>query len=93
MQLNLKDDIIIIDEAHNIESICRDVASADFREDHIGEAIEDCQYNSNQIKDGATYTCIKQYLEDMVKLIREQRLPQPVSFQRLLWMYNVSIYC
>ncbi|XP_058805941.1 Fanconi anemia group J protein homolog [Phymastichus coffea] len=77
MQLTLKNDIVIIDEAHNIESICRDVSSADFREDNIGEAIEDCKYNFNQTNDSATYECIKQYLEDMAKLICDQILPTP----------------
>ncbi|XP_043509192.1 Fanconi anemia group J protein-like [Frieseomelitta varia] len=43
MQLDLKDQVIILDEAHNIEDICREVASVSFREDHLQVVLKECE--------------------------------------------------
>ncbi|KMQ92242.1 fanconi anemia group j protein [Lasius niger] len=43
MQINLKGDIVILDEAHNIEDICRDAASVDLRDDNLAIAAYDCK--------------------------------------------------
>lgn len=39
MQINLKENIVVIDEAHNIEDICRDAASFAFTRDQLQAAI------------------------------------------------------
>ncbi|CAH0758757.1 unnamed protein product [Diatraea saccharalis] len=43
MQIHLQDNILIIDEAHNIEDICRDAASFVFTRDHIISAITELE--------------------------------------------------
>ncbi|KAK9302351.1 hypothetical protein QLX08_005611 [Tetragonisca angustula] len=43
MQLDLKGQVIILDEAHNIEDICREVASVSFREDHLQVVVNECE--------------------------------------------------
>lgn len=80
MKINLSGDVVIVDEAHNIESICRDVGSADFREDHLGEAIEDCKLVHNLlVQANSSYEVLEQYLRSMLHMIQEQQLPQSVS--------------
>ncbi|XP_008555683.1 Fanconi anemia group J protein homolog [Microplitis demolitor] len=44
MQISLKDEIVILDEAHNIEDICRDSASETFRVDELMELIKECEH-------------------------------------------------
>ncbi|XP_050353317.1 Fanconi anemia group J protein homolog isoform X2 [Nymphalis io] len=41
MKINLQDNIVIIDEGHNIEDICRDTASFDFKMEHLRTAIKE----------------------------------------------------
>ncbi|XP_053617782.1 Fanconi anemia group J protein homolog isoform X2 [Plodia interpunctella] len=41
MQIDLEDNIVIVDEAHNIEDICRDAASLSFTRDHILNALKE----------------------------------------------------
>ncbi|XP_064074372.1 Fanconi anemia group J protein homolog isoform X1 [Vanessa tameamea] len=41
MQINLQDNIVIIDEGHNIEDICRETASFDFKLHHLRSAIKE----------------------------------------------------
>lgn len=43
MQINLKGDIVILDEAHNIEDICRDAASVNLIDDKLAIAAYDCK--------------------------------------------------
>lgn len=43
MQLDLKDQVIILDEAHNIEELCRGVGSVEFREDHLQVVANECK--------------------------------------------------
>ncbi|XP_015113040.1 Fanconi anemia group J protein homolog [Diachasma alloeum] len=43
MQINVEGDIIILDEAHNIEDICRDSASSSFTIQELQAVMEDCQ--------------------------------------------------
>ncbi|XP_034935699.1 Fanconi anemia group J protein homolog [Chelonus insularis] len=52
MQINLKDEIVILDEAHNIEDICRDSASATFKVDELVDIVKDC----TQLEKGCYYT-------------------------------------
>ncbi|XP_076644562.1 Fanconi anemia group J protein homolog isoform X2 [Halictus rubicundus] len=63
MQLDLTDDVIILDEAHNIEDICRDVASVDFREDDLEVAAMDCKYIASQRTTNAPkYKTVQDYI-------------------------------
>lgn len=39
MQIALKNNIVVIDEAHNIEDICRDAASFSFTQDNVQAAV------------------------------------------------------
>ncbi|XP_046964251.1 Fanconi anemia group J protein homolog [Vanessa cardui] len=48
MQINLQDNIVIIDEGHNIEDICRDTASFDFKLDHLRNAIKEMTAAASQ---------------------------------------------
>ncbi|XP_013146358.1 PREDICTED: Fanconi anemia group J protein-like isoform X2 [Papilio polytes] len=43
MQIDLSDNIVIIDEAHNIEDICRDAATFSFTKDNIQAAIKELE--------------------------------------------------
>ncbi|XP_008203910.1 Fanconi anemia group J protein homolog isoform X2 [Nasonia vitripennis] len=80
MKINLNGDVVIVDEAHNIESICRDVGSADFREDNLGEAIEDCKLVANLlVRNNESYKLLEQYISSMLKMIQEQQLPQSTN--------------
>lgn len=75
MAISLKGHIVIVDEAHNIEGICRDVGGAEFREDHLGEAIEDCTLVFNQtFPKNFSYETIQKYLTSFVDLMLDQVL-------------------
>lgn len=95
MSINLRGDIVIVDEAHNMEGICRDVGSATFREDHLAEAIDDCEAvrtDNTKLKPsqfqnpddyvnfaGDAYSVIQDYLKGVIDVIYEQHLRNPVS--------------
>lgn len=80
MQLNLKDQVIILDEAHNIEDICRDVASVNFREDHLTAAASECESLTKQrASDFPTYNTLNQYILQLVKFIKAITLLKPVN--------------
>ncbi|XP_046829965.1 Fanconi anemia group J protein homolog isoform X1 [Vespa crabro] len=68
MQINLKDQVIIFDEAHNIEDICRNVASADFREDELRSVLEDCKVlkSKESIEQHDAYSTIISYIESLI---------------------------
>ncbi|OAD57952.1 Fanconi anemia group J protein [Eufriesea mexicana] len=71
MQLDLKDQVIILDEAHNIEDICRDVASVSFREDHLSGAANECESITKQrLEDFATYSTLKSYIFKLVEFLK-----------------------
>lgn len=78
MLIKLKDQVVIIDEAHNIENICRDVGSTTFREDHLAEIIDDCRLvfvgTNNSV-----YQELQYYLEKFLNMIQNQALPETVS--------------
>jgi regulator of telomere elongation helicase 1 len=62
--INVKDNIIIFDEAHNIEKTCTESASFDFHCAHIGQAIGEImiaiksvnEYKENQFESKLTIT-------------------------------------
>jgi Rad3-related DNA helicase len=78
MQINLTGDVVIIDEGHNIEDICREIGSSVFREDHLNEAVQDCNsvYRSREKE---AYKFISQYLTTLNTLISDQYLQSSVS--------------
>lgn len=43
MNITLKGDILILDEAHNIEDSCREAAGLSVVQDQIFDAIKDCE--------------------------------------------------
>lgn len=79
MQINLKGDIIIFDEAHNIEDNCREAASVNFRNDDLMIAANDCKYYDRKCHDRNIYITIQKYLTDIVKFLETIDLKQNVS--------------
>lgn len=83
MQINLKGDIVILDEAHNIEDTCRDAASVNFRSDELRIAADDCIHWSrkyrNRDRDRNIYTIIETYLTDVAKFLETIDVKQNVS--------------
>lgn len=77
MSIDLSDDVVIIDEGHNIEGICRDTGSTDLREDTISEASDDCN-ECFKVSNNASYLVVVYYLDDIKKLIQEEYLPELV---------------
>lgn len=66
MQINLKGHVVIFDEAHNIEDICRDAASVSIKSSKIAKAAEDCEILS---KNNHMYFTIYKYLQDFEKFV------------------------
>ncbi|XP_072750132.1 Fanconi anemia group J protein homolog isoform X2 [Anoplolepis gracilipes] len=64
MQINLKGDIVILDEAHNIEDTCREAASVNLRNDELRIAANDCKE-----RDRNFYNIIEKYLTDIAKFL------------------------
>ncbi|XP_043677998.1 Fanconi anemia group J protein homolog isoform X2 [Vespula pensylvanica] len=71
MQINLKNEIIVLDEAHNIEDICRNVAGADFREDELRSILADCGTLKSMefIEERDAYSIINSYIEGLIDFI------------------------
>ncbi|XP_029158437.1 Fanconi anemia group J protein homolog [Nylanderia fulva] len=99
MQINLKGDIVILDEAHNIENICRDAASVILRDDEIECAVDDCKDISRKLSshNGEIYLTIHRYLTDIVKFLETINVKENVNsywlgaeFLALLDMNNVG---
>ncbi|XP_075983446.1 Fanconi anemia group J protein homolog isoform X2 [Anticarsia gemmatalis] len=44
MQINLKDNIVVIDEAHNVENVCRDAASFTFTQASISNTLKELEH-------------------------------------------------
>lgn len=81
MQLDLKGHVIILDEAHNIEDICRDVASVSFRHDHLSNAASDCETLAKQRShDNETYNTLKLYISKLMEFLKTIPLNKVVSF-------------
>lgn len=81
MQINLKGNIVILDEAHNIEDVCRDAASVIFRQDELENAADDCDIVSHKFsdRDREIYVTIQSYLTDIVKFLRTIDVKEKVS--------------
>jgi Fanconi anemia group J protein len=70
MQINLKDSVVILDEAHNIEDICRQVVNVDLRDDDLNVAAKECEkLSKDRVANCNTYSTIQNYLSDTVKFL------------------------
>jgi len=79
MQINLKGDIVILDEAHNVEDMCREAASVKFRDDEFTIAIKECEHLLKKGRDRVTYSTIQEYLTDIVKFLKNVEVKDSVS--------------
>ncbi|XP_032691558.1 Fanconi anemia group J protein homolog [Odontomachus brunneus] len=71
MQINLKGHIVILDEAHNIEDICREVASVDIKDIKLMIASKECKELSIlPDADKNTYITIYTYLCDVGNFLK-----------------------
>lgn len=71
MRIDLRDNIVILDEAHNIEDTCRDVAGVNFRDDDLAIALKDCtQLLEQHPRYLDAYIAIRLYLLDVVKFLK-----------------------
>ncbi|KAK0074067.1 hypothetical protein PV325_008821 [Microctonus aethiopoides] len=72
MQIDLKGEIVILDEAHNIEDICRNAASMSFQIAELHEIITDC-FNFNKAHEGTSppyfASVISTFCERLIKFI------------------------
>lgn len=75
LQLDMKDQVIILDEAHNIEDISRDVSSVAFREDHLQATAHECETLAKQrAEDFTTYDTLKTFLLKLVTFLKDMSL-------------------
>ncbi|XP_026297465.1 Fanconi anemia group J protein homolog isoform X2 [Apis mellifera] len=75
LQLDMKDQVIILDEAHNIEDISRDVSSVAFREDHLQATAHECETLAKQrAEDFMTYDTLKTFLLKLVTFLKDMSL-------------------
>jgi len=81
MQINLKDDVVILDEAHNIEEVCRQTVNVDLRDDDLNVAGKECEKLSKD-RGQSIYSTIQDYLSDTVKFLNIIDVK-----------HNVSTYC
>lgn len=80
MQINLAGQVVILDEAHNIEEMSREVGSLSFREDKITDVIKEAELLSVRRKnDYETYFTIQQYLQNLVQFLKINNLETVVS--------------
>ncbi|KAL0102854.1 hypothetical protein PUN28_018269 [Cardiocondyla obscurior] len=103
MQIDLKGDIVILDEAHNIEDICRSAASVSFGDYEITSAAEECQNLIKKNCETYIYETIGTYLKNFVELLQHIPIEQnhndsekvsrtwfAMEFQELLNVHNVG---
>ncbi|XP_060828487.1 Fanconi anemia group J protein homolog isoform X2 [Bombus pascuorum] len=71
MQLNVAGHVIILDEAHNIEDICREAASVSFREDHLTAVATECESLMKQrAPDSEIYGTLQTYSLKLVNFLK-----------------------
>ncbi|XP_050595699.1 Fanconi anemia group J protein homolog isoform X1 [Bombus affinis] len=71
MQLDVAGHVIILDEAHNIEDICREVASVSFREDHLTAVATECESLMKQrAADSEIYGTLQTYSLKLVNFLK-----------------------
>ncbi|KYQ49788.1 Fanconi anemia group J protein like protein [Trachymyrmex zeteki] len=71
MQINLRGNIVILDEAHNIENICREAATVNLRDDKLTVAVKECKHFLDMEYKSITYAIIHEYLTDLIKFMND----------------------
>lgn len=80
MQLDVTGHVIILDEAHNIEDICREVASVSFREDHLTAVASECESLMKQrAADSEIYGTLQTYSLKLVDFLKITVVDKVVS--------------
>lgn len=70
---------MILDEAHNVEDMCREAASVTLRDDEIAIAAKECQNLLQKGRDNTIYTTLHEYLTDIVKFLKNVDVEEDVS--------------
>ncbi|XP_018396532.1 PREDICTED: Fanconi anemia group J protein homolog [Cyphomyrmex costatus] len=70
MQIHLRGNIVILDEAHNMEDICREAATVNLRSDKLENAVNECKHLLDLLKyKSDIYTIIHKYLSDLITFL------------------------
>ncbi|XP_012289196.1 Fanconi anemia group J protein homolog isoform X2 [Orussus abietinus] len=88
LQINLEGEIVILDEAHNIEDICRDVGSVNFRLDHVLDGKRECEMllkMESPHHDPKVYEIIRDFLDSLSRFISAAYLEDTESFSHSRW--------
>lgn len=93
MQINLKGNIVILDEAHNIEDFCREAGSVNLKDSDLKNAADDCELLSKKRPEYCkTYLTIQEYLTDVVKFLQNINVKDNVSMCVRQCNYRVINY-
>lgn len=83
MQINLKGNVVILDEAHNIEDKCRDVAGVNVKDYELMIAAKECKDLSEDpqqyFTDREMYKTISSYLNDFIKFLKNISVKQNMN--------------
>ncbi|XP_011637697.1 Fanconi anemia group J protein-like isoform X2 [Pogonomyrmex barbatus] len=105
MQINLRGNIVILDEAHNVEDICREAASVSLKDYELTNAAKECLHLLHKGRDHHVYDTIHRYLMDFVKFLKNVDVKEDVNgfnndmtskhwpgieFRVLLDIYNIG---
>lgn len=85
MQINLRGNIVILDEAHNIENICREAATVNLRDDKLTVAVKECKHFLDMEYKSITYAIIHEYLTDLIKFMNDVEVKDNVS----IYIYQI----
>lgn len=90
MNINLNNSIIVLDEAHNIEDICRSVAGGEFREDYLAAHVYELNSFAMRKNQPCAYAYRKaaEILEILIGFIKGMEVTKAVIYHR----YNINIY-
>ncbi|XP_037872106.1 fancJ-like protein isoform X3 [Bombyx mori] len=70
MRINLADNIVVIDEGHNIEDICRDEATCTIERRRISEAVDQLQYAKRYVKMGQDEAARGETIDFFIKTLQ-----------------------
>lgn len=70
---------MILDEAHNVEDLCREAASVKLRDDEFTIAIKECEHLLDKGRNRVTYSTIREYLTDIVKFLKNVEVEESPS--------------
>lgn len=75
MNIVLKNNVLIVDEAHNIEGFCRDAASVDISTDTIDMILNDISSEKKRSPSSdVIFADIREYLHKFSKFIETQNI-------------------